>query len=149
MSNNNRSNRPDPNNRSGRPTRRKTLEDSLGSGKLNVYGNLDENYYYRVVNDERGRVHALQERGYEIVEQGSGVLMGDANPSEPGSRIETTGFYDKGTKAVLMRQPKPFREEDNAYRHGLADKSDETIFRTVNEKESGLHGSIKQEKLRA
>ena len=143
-------NRPDPENRSGRPkhTRKKSLEDSFSSGKLNVYGELDDDYYYRVVNDERGRVHALTQRGFEIVERGSGAMMGDANAKEPGNRIETTGFYDTGTKAVLMRQPKEFRKEDEAYMNSLADEADEAIFRNINEQESGLHGEIKQEKAR-
>ncbi len=133
-------NKPSSENRSGRPTRLRTLEDSQNAGKLNVDGKDDE-YHYYVENDEKGKIQAREKLGFEVVEKSSGVTMGDANPKEVGSRIETTVFSD-GTKGVLMRQRKEWYEEDEKFKADRISKREEALFR---KQEEGQYGEIKVE----
>ncbi len=132
--------RPSSENRSGRPTRLRTLEDSQGTGKLNVDGK-DDDYFYYIENDEKGKVQAREKIGFEIVEKSSGVTMGDSNPKEVGSRIETTVFND-GTKGVLMRQRKEWHDEDEKFKADSVNKREEALFRNQQE-EKGRYGEIK------
>jgi len=127
--------------RADRPTRKTTLEDSQGFGRLTVNGiEDDKEYYYRVVNDKNNRVHQLQQLGFEIVENNSGIVMGDSNPSEAGSAVIATCDQRDGSKAILMRQRKEWRDEDEAFKQSEVDKGEEAIFRTL--KEEGQYGEI-------
>lgn len=123
-------------------TRRRTLEDDLGTGRLNVEG-MEEGYYYHVVNDEKGRVERLKARGFEVVEQGKGATMGDANAKQAGSIVQTA-VNKEGTKGILMRQPIEFREEDNAFKNRQIDEAEKAMFRQ-SENEDGRYGEIKTE----
>jgi hypothetical protein len=131
-------------NRTDRPTRKQTLEDSEGHGRLNVMGIQDDDeFIYRVVNDKNNRIYQLQQRGYEIVEGDGKIVMGDCNPREVGSQISTTCDNKDGTKAVLMRIRREWKEEDDAYRQSQTDKTEEALFRTL--KEEGQYGEVKKE----
>lgn len=137
--------RPSGDDRADRP-KRKTLEDSQGHGKLNVQGiEEDRDYYYHVVNDKSNRVYQLQQRGYEIVEQDGKIVMGDCNPSETGSAITTTCDDKDGTKAVLMRIRREWKDEDDAFRQRQVAESEKALFRTLDE---GQYGEVKVEKQR-
>jgi len=127
-----------------RPKRRVTLEDSMGHGKLTVNGiENDKDHYYHVVNDKNNRVWELQQRGYEIVTNTEGgIFMGDSNPSEVGNVVQATADRSTGDKAVLMRIPREFKQEDDAYRQKQLDKGEEAIFRTL--KDEGQYGEIKK-----
>jgi len=135
--------RPSGESRADRPTRSQTLEDSQGTGKLNVDGKED-GYFYYIENDEKGNIEALQKRGFEIVEKDSGTTMSSSNPKEVGSRIETTVFNSDGTKGVLMRQRKEWHEEDMKFKAEVVSKREEALFRNE-QKEEGRYGSIKVE----
>ena len=130
--------------REDRPKRRRSLEDSQGFGRLTVNGiEDDKEYYYHVVNDKNNRVWQLQQRGYEIVEQKEGLVMGDYNPSEVGSQVSAIADKKDGTKAVLMRIPRDWKEEDDKFRQSEIDKTERALFRTL--KEEGQYGEIKKE----
>jgi len=140
-------NRPTEGDRADRPKRKMTLEDSLGYGKLNVYGiEEDPDYYYRVVVDKNNRVYKLQQRGYEIVKQDGKIVMGDANPAEVGDAITTTCDDKDGTKAILMRIRREWKEEDDAFRQNQVAKSEQALFRTL--KDEGQYGEVQVEKQR-
>ena len=131
-----------PNRDESKHTRRRTLEDSLGFGKLNVEG-MDPNYHYRIENDIGNKIDQLKEIGYEVVSHGGTERMGDVNAKEVGTAITTT--VDKfGTKAVLLKQPKEFREEDVAFEQSQIDKSEAALFRQA-ETEKGRYGKIEKE----
>lgn len=123
-------------------TRRRTLEDTLGSGRLNVE-NMDPNYHYRVENDERGKIQKLKSIGYEICTSDMESTMGDANPEEVGSIIQTT-VNKEGTKGILMRQPIEFKIEDDAFKQKQIDETEKAMFRQA-ENEEGRYGDIKVE----
>jgi len=81
----------------------------------------DDGYHYRVFNDqwkkEPGRVKRALAAGYEVVtNENSGCNVGT---NEDGSEI----------KAVLMRIPNEFYEEDRARKNKELDKIDEQINR--------------------
>jgi hypothetical protein len=79
----------------------------------------DPNYHYRIVNanleSDPDRVTNLEEIGYEVVPRG---LVGDTgdkrvdNPSALGSAGQIS--VGQGTKAVVMRIPKEYYEQDQA-----------------------------------
>ena len=137
-------------NKVGRPSRsvsahkkRVSLEDSQNAGKLNVQG-MEEGYYYHVVNDKNGRVEQLKARGYEVVEHGSSISMGDSNSKETGTAVTTTADSKDGTKAILMRCPQEYKDEDDAFRAKQIDKSEEALYRNAKD-EKGRYGEIKIE----
>ena len=123
--------------------KRISLEDSQNQGKLNVQG-MEEGYYYHVVNDKNGRVEQLKARGYEVVEHNGSIAMGDSNAREAGTAVMTTADSKDGTKAILMRCPQEFKDEDDAFRAKQIDKSEEALFRQA-EKEQGRYGEIKND----
>lgn len=72
----------------------------------------DENFVYRVVNDEGDRVSSFEEAGYEVVSSDS-VTVGDRRinkASAEGSVAQVS--VGGGVKAVVMRIPKDWYEED-------------------------------------
>lgn len=123
--------------------RRHSLEDQQGVGKLNVDG-MDDGYYYHVANDKNGRVQQLQDRGFEVVQHNGKVSMGDSNAKEAGTAVQTTANASDGSKAILMRIPKEFKEEDDAYRQSQIDKGEEALYRQA-ENEQGRYGTITKE----
>ena len=129
-----------PSRKVSKHTRRRTLEDSLGHGKLNVKG-MEDGYYYHVVNDKNGRVDELKARGYEVVEHDGSISMGDANAKETGTAVQSTADSKDGTKAILMRCPQEFKDEDDAFRARQIDKSEEALYRNAKE-EKGRYGDI-------
>lgn len=119
-----------------------TLEDQEEAGKLNVSG-MEEGYYYHVVNDKNGGLEKMKRRGYEVVQQDGKIVMGDSNPEEVGSLIQATCDKEEGTKAVLMRIPQEFKDEDDKYRQSKVDKTEEALYKKE-ESEEGRYGSIDQ-----
>ena len=80
----------------------------------------DEKYHYRVFNDnwkkEPGRVKRAQNAGYEVVDDKiTGTSVGT---NEDGSEI----------KAVLMRIPKEWYDEDQAKKAAKLDEVDKQIY---------------------
>lgn len=80
---------------------------------LSVEGK-DPNYHYRIVNDTGDRIQAFKDAGYETV-LASDVRIGDkrinsATPEGSVAQVSVGG----GQKALLMRIPKEWYEEDQA-----------------------------------
>lgn len=124
-----------------RPSRRSFVEDTKDI--LTVRGK-DENYVYRIVNDDPGRVHRMREAGYEVV-QDEGVTIGDANiVSESGTVGTITVDRRHGVKGILMRIRKEWYEEDQRAREKLIAKREAALFRTEKEAD-GRYGKITQE----
>lgn len=123
--------------------RRRTLEDEQGLGQLNVDG-MEEGYYYHVVNDTNGRVERLKQRGFTVVEHDGKVSMGDSNAKQTGSAVQTTANASDGTKAILMRIPQEFKNEDDAFRQKQIDESEQALYRQA-ENEQGRYGTIEKD----
>lgn len=138
-----------PNREESAHPRRRTLEDELQAGKLNMVGTPDPNKYYHVVNDDGQRVERMKRRGY-VVEDGSQVTLGDANPKEVGKIAQATanpnltGVNGASGKAVLMSIPREFKEEDDAYRQKMVNETEKALYRNE-ENEEGRYGKIKKE----
>lgn len=72
----------------------------------------DENFEYRIVNNEADRIEMFKDAGYEI-EKAANVRIGDkrVNDSSPsGSLAEVS--VGGGSKAYLMKIPKELYQED-------------------------------------
>jgi hypothetical protein len=85
----------------------------------------DPNYHYRIVNVKEDRVEQFQEQGYEIV---GATPVGDKQidaPSSLGSASEIS--VGGGLKAVVMRIPKEFYEEDQAMKQAQIDELEATM----------------------
>jgi len=122
--------------------KRRTLEDEHAAGKVNMIGTPDPNKYYHVVVDKNGKVDRMKQRGY-VVEDGSNVSLGDANPKEVGTIAQATANPSDGSKAILMSCPREFKEEDDAYRQSQVDKTEEALYR--NQEKEADYGKIKKE----
>lgn len=85
----------------------------------------DPNYHYRIVNVKEDRVEQFQEQGYEVVlTTPVGDKLIDA-PSSLGSASEIS--VGGGMKAVVMRIPKEFYEEDQAIKQAQIDELEATM----------------------
>jgi hypothetical protein len=87
---------------------------------------MDPNYHYRLVNcnleEDPDRVAHLQEIGYEVVPGKAAGKTGDNQvdkPSALGSAAEVS--VGRGTKAIWMRIPKEYFQEDQAAKQAEID----------------------------
>jgi len=131
--------RPEPGNRSGR--KRRSSASSQTSGPLAMVGQRDEeNYVYRIVNDEGNRIDLHKSYGYELV-QNQGVDFISGNAVKTGSVTSVVVDKQTGKKGVLMRQPKEFHEEDAKAKADLIKKREESMFRKLKTDE-GRYGDV-------
>lgn len=74
----------------------------------------DPNYHYRIVNDIDDRVSRLQEIGYEIAPKERVGALGDKRVDDASPLGSAAHFsVGQGTKAVVMRIPKEYAEQDH------------------------------------
>lgn len=131
--------RPNPSNRSGRP--RRSSASSATTGPLAMTGKMDkENYAYRIVNDEGGRIDLHKEYGYEIVQDNDVEFIG-GNAVKTGSAKSVVVDKRTGKKGVLMRQPIEFHEEDKKAKAEIIDKREESMLRKLKTDE-GRYGEV-------
>jgi hypothetical protein len=80
----------------------------------------DPNYKYRIVNVKEDRVEQFIERGYEI---DPNSIVGDKSVDKPSSLGSSTEIsVGQGMKAVVMRIPKEWYEEDQAMKQAQIDE---------------------------
>lgn len=103
----------------------------------------DPNFHYCWVNDEGTRIQDYLAADYEIV-QDPAVTIGDAQDVQVGDALTVTVDRVTGMKAILMRQPLEFYEEDRATEQVSITRSEESLFRQQNE-EKGRYGTIRKE----
>lgn len=90
--------------------------------------NQDPGYVYRVVNDEDDRISRFQEAGYEICKEEAVGAVGDRRVDSTSSLGSTAHFsVGKGTKAVLMRIPKEWYQEDQLAKQKEIDAVENTM----------------------
>lgn len=94
--------------------------------RLTVH-NKDANYQYRIVNDTDDRIEAFKQNGWEVV-QAKDVKVGDKRAdtaTSTGSAAEIS--VGQGTKAVVMRIPKDWYEEDQRAKADQVDALENTM----------------------
>lgn len=99
--------------------------------------NPDPNYHYRIVNIRDDRVEQFLEQGYEIDPQ---TQVGDNTvdvPSPLGSAKQIS--VGQGDKAVVMRIPKEWYEQDQAAKQADIDAV-EKAKKTEAQSYIGAHG---------
>ena len=102
-----------------------------GRSRLTVR-NQDPNYKYRIVNanleSDPDRVLDLQERGYEIVPRGQTGGTGDKRVDD-ASALGSAGQISvgQGTKAVVMRIPREWYEQDQKAKQDEVDLTERRV----------------------
>lgn len=108
---------------------RRVTRATLGVRNVLTVQGKDPDFHYRVVNDVGDRIQTLMDLGYEI-EEAKSVRIGDkrvgvASPEGTKAQVSVGG----GAKAFLMKQRKPWYEEDQAAKQELVNKSEEAMRR--------------------
>ena len=112
-----------------------------GRNILTVQGK-DPNFEYRFVNDTGDRVAALRDRDWEPV-PASEVRIGDVRidqASSEGSIAQASVSRNTREKAVLMKIPKEFYQDDQAAKQEHLDQLEQSIRQqalSTNELRSG------------
>lgn len=107
----------------------------VGRSRLAVR-NQDPNYVYRVVNanleSDPDRVTNLQEQGYEIVPQKVTGGVGDKRVDSP-SALGSANLISvgQGTKAVVMRIPREWYNDDQAAKQAEIDAVEQSAHKNA------------------
>ena len=108
---------------------------------LSVEGK-DPNYHYRIVNDTGDRIQAFKDAGYETV-LASDVRIGDkrinsATPEGSVAQVSVGG----GQKALLMRIPKEWYEEDQALKQTEINRLEQSTLQQALERNELKTGKL-------
>lgn len=116
----------------------RTRVGGVARGRLNLSKQLP-GYQLRLVNDVNGRVEELMDRGYEPVSREEATI--GANRANIGSPEGTINRVDVGlgVKAVLMKIPQEFYDEDQRDKAGEIDRREEALKNPALE---GGYGSV-------
>jgi len=109
--------------------------------RLKVKGNLDPNFVYRVVNDTEDRIQELMDIGY-VPELADDVhVNGDSiidDPKKLGKAKQVS--VGQGTKAILMKIPKEYFNEDQEAKEAYLKKVEEAMKRS--NPNEGTYGKV-------
>jgi hypothetical protein len=97
--------------------------------------NKEDGFVYRIVNDVDDRVSLLQEAGYELVPDAKVGAAGDRrvdNPTALGSSSSIS--VGKNVKAVVMRIPKEWYDEDQAAKQAEITALEQTMRQEARKK---------------
>ena len=108
---------------------------------LSVQGK-DPNFHYRIVNDSGDRIQNFKEAGYEPV-LASDVRIGDkrvnsATPEGSLAQVSVGG----GQKALLMRIPKEWYDEDQAAKQTEINRLEQSTLQQALEKNELKNGKL-------
>ena len=126
------------------PVRPKRTPLSMTGRNILTVKGQEVGFHYRFVNDVGDRVDMMKDRGYEVVTHE--VSVGDrrvANTKQAGS--PTVMSVGGGTKAVLMRIPQEWFDEDQAIKEAEVIRSEEAIKGKINPQtgaQAGDYGSV-------
>lgn len=124
--------RPQPSPRVEAERERRRRRDDMGLGRLRnltVAGKMDENYVYRWINDDPGRVYKLtQADDWDPVTTDQ---LGAAHEKDKGvgTTVERVVGKVDGKKAILVRKRKDYYLEDKAKEQASVDGSEHMIRR--------------------
>lgn len=100
----------------------------LGKRDRLAIKNKEDGFTYRIVNDVDDRVEQLMERGYEVCSKEQVGAIGNKrvdNTSSVGSAAHFS--VGQGTKAVVMRIPKEWYDEDQRAKAAEIDAVEATM----------------------
>lgn len=131
-----------PNARPAEQKQRRRRRSDLGLGrlaKLDVPAHAkDPNYVYRWINDTPGRVKQLTEQDdYDIV---TSDMLGERSDSDRGSGQNVERDAGGGMRAILVRKPREYYEQDKAAEQKLVDEIDDALRRGQTQSPEGLSG---------
>lgn len=112
--------------------RRRRNTDALGGKrrKLAITGGLDtENFVYRWANDEGNRLHELTKMDdWDVVEDRTGTMKPDG--TGVGAEVAVpvgTGDGGRQVRAVLLRKPKRYYEDDERQKSRRIDETEASL----------------------
>lgn len=92
--------------------------------------NKEDGFTYRIVNDVDDRVDQLMERGYEVCSKEQVGAIGNKRVDNTSSIGSAAHFsVGQGTKAIVMRVPKDWYEEDQRAKQAEIDALEATMKR--------------------
>jgi len=106
---------------------------------LNVRGK-DPAFEYRIVNDTGDRIAAFEEQGWEVVTDNT-IQIGERrvnNPTAKGSVVSAS--VGQGMKAVLMKIPKEFYQEDQEAKAAAIAETEADIKNRA--RQEGFYGKL-------
>jgi len=90
--------------------------------------NKEDGFVYRIVNDTDDRVEFLKEQGYELCTKEQIGAVGDKRVDNTASLGSVAHFsVGQGTKAVVMRIPQDWYQEDQAVKQQDVDAIEATM----------------------
>jgi hypothetical protein len=113
----------------------------IGQRNVLTVDKKDPNYVYRFVNDANERVEAFKLNGWEPVPAGE-AKVGDSRVEQASPEGSVTSVsVGGGTKAVLMRIPREWFDEDQKAKHDEIDRLEQTMKEDAQREYGGLKGS--------
>lgn len=97
----------------------------IGQRNVLTVSNQDPNYVYRVVRNEGDRVEVFKEAGYETVDASTHRVGDRRVDSTSNSGSIATAHLGGGMQGVVMRIPREFYEEDQAYKEALLSETEQ------------------------
>lgn len=115
---------------------------------------LDPNFHYAWINDQKGLLYSAKRAGYEHVTLAEVPVWGErsidsANPTE--SFVSMPVGHEKNGNVIiayLMKQPMEYYEEDQAAHAALVNDREAELKRSLNSNEDGRYGSVEIQKPR-
>ena len=94
--------------------------------------NKEAGFQYRIVNDTDDRVELMKEAGWEIVPDAKVGATGDKRV-DGASSLGSVAYISvgQGTKAVVMRIPDEWYQEDQRAKQAQVDEVESTMRRTA------------------
>lgn len=90
--------------------------------------NKEDGFFYRIVNDTEDRIERMKEIGYEVCTAEQTGMIGDKRVDNASSVGSASHFsVGQGTKAVVMRIPNEWHQEDNSTKQQEVDKLESTM----------------------
>lgn len=100
----------------------------LGKRDRLAIKNKEDGFTYRIVNDVDDRVEQLMERGYEVCSKEQVGAIGNKRVDNTSSLGSAAHFsVGQGTKAVVMRIPKEWNDEDQRAKAAEIDAVEATM----------------------
>lgn len=106
--------------------------------------NKEEGFTYRIVNDDDDRIEQLKEQGYELCDKEHVGAVGDKRVDNTSSLGSAAYFsVGQGMKAVVMRIPTEWANEDAKLKEQAADDLEQTMKDDA--RKAANYGSLKIE----
>ena len=110
--------------------------------RLTIDGLDKDRYEYRFINDIGSRIERFKNAGWEVDPSSREVGVADVKHTNVSLGTGTVANAGQGTKAVLMRIPKEYYNEDQKAKQREIDLAEQAMKRKLNSGNDGTYGSV-------